>query len=81
MSDIARYNDARIKRVLMLDKRASPKGVVRVMKSEIMSIINNYLVVDKDNVYMDIILNSEGMYELRLRAISKKIKMVHSFTE
>ena len=52
-----------------------------MIKSEIINVIGNYMQVSDDNVCMDIIINRDGFYELRLRAISNKIKVVNSFTE
>ena len=60
---------------------ANPKKIVSVVKSEIINIINNYLSVNSDNVYLDIIVNKDGLYELRLRAISSKIRLVNSFSD
>ena len=81
MSDITKYLNSRIKNIILIDKKDNPKKILKVIKSEIINVIGNYMQVSDDNVCMDIIINRDGFYELRLRAISNKIKVVNSFTE
>lgn len=81
MSDVTDYYNSRIKNVLLIDRKDSPKRVLSVLKSEILSVISNYLTISDDSVYMDIIVNRDGLYELRLRAISSNIKVVNSFAD
>ena len=81
MSDVTDYYNSRIKNVLLIDRKDSPKRVLSVLKSEILSVISNYLTISDDSVHIDIIVNRDGLYELRLRAISSNIKVVNSFAD
>ena len=67
--------------VIHMDKVLSPKMIVKVVKSEIKAVLSNYLDVRDDCMYMDIIINKDGFYELRLRALSDRLKLAKSFID
>ena len=67
--------------VITYTKDINPKKLVPVIRSEIINVLSNYLHINSDNVHMDIIVNKDGFFELRLRAISSKLCLVNYFNE
>jgi hypothetical protein len=77
----ALYNSKENSDTITYTKDINPKKVVPVIRSEIINVLSNYLKINSDNVYMDIIVNKDGLYELRLRAISSRLCLVNYFSE
>ena len=77
----ALYNTKENSSAITYTKDINPKKVVPVIRSEIINVLSNYLHINSDNVHMDIIVNKDGLYELRLRAISTKLCLVNYFNE
>lgn len=74
-SQNAKEDADRLKRVLIADKHFNPERIKQVIKSDIASILKNYAVLDAENLFIDIEINSNGSYHFKIDAIADNIKI------
>ncbi|MBR7159494.1 MAG: cell division topological specificity factor MinE [Clostridia bacterium] len=67
-------NLSRLKTVLLHDKLLLPNNFEEVLKSEISSLLDNYMSVRRDTVYINISVNQDGEYEIVVKAYADRLK-------
>lgn len=71
--------ESRLRSVIVSDKRENPVRIERVLKSELLNVIQNYFEVCSDNVDFSILIRDDGRYDLQLNVVSRSIKFANSF--
>ena len=74
-SSSAKEDAERLKHVLIADKHFNPSQIKQVIKSDFFHILKNYAKVSSDDIYIDIEVNQDGSYHLKLDAIAKDLKI------
>lgn len=69
----------RIKNMLVIDKQINPDNVSRLIKSEVLYVLKNYIDVCAEDVDVDIFFNENGFYEFNINGVFKNIKTVKLF--
>lgn len=69
----------RIKNMLVIDKQINPDKVSRLIKSEVLYVLKNYIDVCAEDVDVDIFFNENGFYEFNINGVFKNIKTVKLF--
>ena len=67
-------NLSRMKTVLLHDKLLLPNNFEQVLKSEVASLLDNYMSVNKELVEINISVNPEGEYEVIIKAYADRLK-------
>ncbi|MBO5925431.1 MAG: cell division topological specificity factor MinE [Clostridia bacterium] len=67
-------NLSRLKTVLLHDKLLLPNNFEEVLKSEISSLLDNYMSVRRDTVDINISVNQDGEYEIVVKAYADRLK-------
>jgi septum formation topological specificity factor MinE len=67
-------NLSRLKTVLLHDKLLLPNNFEEVLKSEISSLLDNYMSVRRDSVDINISVNQDGEYEIVVKAYADRLK-------
>lgn len=76
----AKASANRLKQVLVTDKNEISPVVVNVIKSDITTLLDSYMLVDKDSVFVNFNIDSEGGYKFCItgRAVcTKKVGIYH----
>ena len=71
----------RLKHILIADKHFDPQRIKQVIKSDVFNILRDYLELDPENVFIDIELNSNGEYHLKIDAIANRMKIFGSLPD
>ena len=71
----AKDDESRLKHVLIADKHFNPERIKQVIKSDIYHILGNYACVSGDDIYIDIEINSSGLYHIKIDAIAQNLKI------
>lgn len=66
----------RIQSSLVADKRFKPDNLSHILKSEIINILENYLLLDREDVSLKVGINDCGFIEVNLKAIAKRSKII-----
>ena len=66
----------RLQSSIVADKRFKPDNLSKVLKSELLNVIENYLLVDSNNISVNLKINDFGFIELNVTAIAKRSKVV-----
>lgn len=66
----------RIQSSLVADKRFKPDSLARILKAEMMNILENYLLLDREDVSLKIDINDCGFIEVNLIALAKRSKIL-----
>ena len=74
-SSNAKEDAERLKHVLIADKHFNPERIKQVIKSDFYDLLKNYAKVSSDDIYIDIEINQDGSYHLRIDAIAKDLKI------
>ena len=80
-SSNAKEDAERLKHVLIADKHFNPSQIKQVIKSDIFSILKNYAKISSDEIYVDITINEDGSYHLRVDAVAKDLKIFGSLPD
>ena len=67
-------NLSRMKTVLLHDKLLLPNNFEEVLKSEVASLLDNYMSVRRDTVDINISVNQDGEYEIVVKAYADRLK-------
>lgn len=71
----AKEDADRLKRVLIADKHFNPERIKQVIKSDITAVLKNYAVIDSENIFFDIEINSNGSYHFKIDAVADNLKI------
>jgi septum formation topological specificity factor MinE len=74
----AKIGVERLKKVLISDKHFNPERIEEVMKSDILTILQNYTDVDGENLNFLIEVNTEGGYNIKVDANCTRLKVLGS---
>lgn len=66
----------RLQNSLVADKRFKPDNLTKVLKSEIINVLDNYLMIDSHTFDVSLTLNSNGFIEVNISAQAKRAKVV-----
>jgi len=69
----------RLRAMIVGDKKENPMKIERVLKSELIYVLKNYLDVLSEDVDLNICINDDGLYELNLNVVSRNIKVAKIF--
>ena len=78
MNDLKLYEN-RLRSMIVSDKRENPVRIERVLKSELVNVLQNYFDISHDDVDLSIIIRDDGRYDLQVNAVSRNIKFANSF--
>ena len=67
-------NLSRMKTVLLHDKLLLPNNFEEVLKSEIASLLDNYMSIRRDTLDINISVNPAGEYEIVVKAYADRLK-------
>lgn len=67
-------NLSRMKTVLLHDKLLLPNNFEEVLKSEVASLLDNYMSIHKDSLDINISVNQDGEYEINIKAYADRLK-------
>ena len=77
MHQLQRVGENRLRQILVIDKTNNPDKIKGVIFSEIVSILTNYMDVNKNNVEFDIAVNDKGGFTLKLIADVKHLHLAN----
>lgn len=69
----------RLKSMIVLDKQDTPQKINKILKAELLFVLKNYFEICAEDLTLDIVVNSSGVYELSVLAKSRRIKIAHTF--
>ena len=69
--------EERLRTMGIMDKSETPQKIVKVLKAEILYLLNNYLDITADNLEVDLGVDNNGEYVLSIFAKSGFLKIVH----
>lgn len=64
----------RLKKVIVSDKKSLSPQLIELLKSDIYSLLDNYLSLDKDSFDINININELGKYQLTFNATANYLK-------
>ena len=70
----ARASANRLKKVLVCDKNELNPTVSNIIKSDTISLLNNYVCVDKDSVFVNFNINAQGGYDFCITGKATSVK-------
>lgn len=70
----------RVKNVLLSDKYTNPERLNEVIKSDIVSVLQNYMEISGEDVKLNFTLTDDGSYQLRLSASCRRLKLLNAIT-
>lgn len=65
----------RLKSLMIMDKSETPHKINKVLKSEILYLLNNYFNISSDDLFLDLNVNTDGEYVLEVVAKSRFLKV------
>ena len=71
----------RIQSSLVADKRFKPNNLAHILKAEMINILENYLLLDREDVSLKIDVNDCGFIEVNLVALAKRAKITGVFPD
>ena len=66
----------RTKRVLFLDKLTNPVVYKQTIKLELFGKLKDFMEIEPDDIYLNLVLLSDGKYKLCVEVVSKRLKNV-----
>lgn len=66
----------KLKNVLINDKHVNPIRINDVLKSDVFSVLQNYMEITENDIITKIELDSGGNYVFRCKAISPRLKKI-----
>lgn len=69
----------RLKSMIITDKQNTPQKINKVLKSEIVFVLNNYFDITNDDTYIDIQIDEFGKYNILINAEARGMKIAHVF--
>ena len=73
MNSVAEIGGARLEKVLLKDKKQNPKLILELVKSEIATLLENYMELVEVNADIEF---EGGFYELKVSAKARQIKTI-----
>jgi septum formation topological specificity factor MinE len=74
----AKIGVERLKKVLISDKHFNPERIQEVMKSDILTVLQNYTDVDSEQITFLIEVNPQGGYDIKVNASCSRLKILGS---
>lgn len=68
----------RLNNMIKADKRENPEKLAKLIKSEIMYVLKNYMDINYDDIKLDIGIDNDGRYLLNMTCISNRIFIAQS---
>ena len=59
----AKASANRLKKVLVCDKNELSSTVTNIIKSDVIALLESYMSVDRDSVFVNFNINAEGSYD------------------
>jgi len=66
----------RLKRVLLTDKDSLPNGLMKVLRADLDRVIGSYFDYAPDSLKIDVDIDPNGRYCLRVEAVADRVKTV-----
>lgn len=66
----------RLQTSIASDKRFKPNNLTKILKAEILNVIQNYLLVESEDIIVNLKTNNFGFIELNITATAKRSKVV-----
>ncbi len=69
----------RLKNVLVQDKEQNPVKIMGILKNDITKLLSNYMEVDGDDVDVNLLVNNNGSYDLVIKSVVRRVKVIQTF--
>lgn len=69
----------RLRNIITLDKQENPMKMEKVIKSEMLNLLNNYFEISREDISISMLINKEGFYDVQINFISKRCITVNVF--
>lgn len=69
--------EERLRSMMIMDKSENSQKINKVLKAEILYLLNNYFDISADNLELDLGLENNGEYVLSITAKSRYLKIAH----
>ena len=69
--------EERLKSMMVMDRSENPQKINKVLKAEILYLLNNYFDINSENLELDLGLDNNGEYILSITAKSRFLKIAH----
>lgn len=66
----------RLKKVLVCDKNELSNTVTNIIKSDVITLLEGYMYVDKESVFVNFNLNSDGTYNFSITGKATHTKKI-----
>lgn len=63
----------RINNLIKADKKENPEKLIKLIKSEIMYVLKNYMDLNFDDIKLDIGIDNDGKYLLNMTCLANRI--------
>ncbi|MDD4815589.1 MAG: cell division topological specificity factor MinE [Clostridia bacterium] len=68
---VAEIGEKRLEKVLIKDKKENPKQILKLLRSDLSTLFENYMEIKNLNLNFDIV---ESVYELKIDVQAKRLK-------
>lgn len=69
----------RLKNVLVQDKEQNPVKIMGILKNDITKLLSNYMEVDGDDIDVNLLVNNNGSYDLVIKSVVRRVKVIQTF--
>lgn len=69
----------RLKSVLVQDKEQNPVKIMGILKNDITKLLSNYMEVDGDDIDVNLLVNNNGSYDLVIKSVVRRVKVIQTF--
>ncbi len=70
----AKASANRLKKVLVCDKNELSPTVSNIIKSDTINLLENYMAVERDSVFVNFTINADGKYEFCITGRANRVK-------
>lgn len=68
-------DDERLKNILISDKHFNPEYLVKVLRSDMLDLLLNYMNILPQNIDISIFVDEKGVYNLKISAKTDRLKI------
>ena len=68
-------DDERLKNILISDKHFNPEYLVKVLRSDMVDLLLNYMNILPQNIDISIFVDEKGVYNLKISAKTDRLKI------
>lgn len=79
MNDLQLLGASRLKNVLSMDKNDNPVKITRVLKSDLLYLLSNYMEISPEDLDLVISVEQGGGYKLEISGNIRRLKVLGAF--